>query len=107
MTTTREYYWLDGSAYCPDCVECDTPAIDASNPHVQRGMAVRCSCCGAEGERQYRIALADSNGEWDVLEWFSAADHDAANAYAEEHYADHEWYVLDHTGRNINGGVDG
>lgn len=49
MTTTREYYWLDGAAYCPECVECDTPAIDAADPDIHRGPAVRCSCCGADG----------------------------------------------------------
>jgi hypothetical protein len=67
-------------------------------------MAVRCSCCGSEGERQYRVALADSNGEWDVLEFFAADDDDAANAYAEKHYQGQEWYVIDRNGRNINGG---
>ncbi len=40
------YYWLDGSAYCPKCVECDTPAIDANDPDVIRETADHCSCCG-------------------------------------------------------------
>jgi hypothetical protein len=41
-----DWYWLDGSAYCPACVECDSPAIDAGDPRVQRGGAVSvCSCC--------------------------------------------------------------
>jgi hypothetical protein len=41
-----DWYWLDGSAYCPACVECDSPAIDANDPQVQRGGAVSvCSCC--------------------------------------------------------------
>jgi hypothetical protein len=41
-----DWYWLDGSAYCPACVECNSPAIDAADPNVQRGGAVRvCSCC--------------------------------------------------------------
>lgn len=41
-----DWYWLDGSAYCPACVECDSPAIDANDPRVQRGGAVSvCSCC--------------------------------------------------------------
>jgi len=106
MQTPRQYYWLNGSAYCPDCVECDTPAIDANDPNVQRGQAARCSCCHDEGQRQYRIALADTNGEWEVLEWFSAEDDAAANSYADENYPDHEWYVLDYDGNNINGGRD-
>lgn len=100
-----DYYWLDGSAYCPDCVECSTPAIDASDPDVRRGSAVRCSCCGREdGERQYRVALADSNGDWEVLEYFAADDDEAANAYAEKWYQSQEWYIIDRNGRNINGG---
>ena len=41
-----DWYWLDGSAYCPACVECDSPAIDAADPNIQRGGAVSvCSCC--------------------------------------------------------------
>jgi hypothetical protein len=41
-----DWYWLDGSAYCPACVECHYPAIDAGDPRVQRGGAVSvCSCC--------------------------------------------------------------
>lgn len=41
-----DWYWLDGSAYCPACVECESPAIDADDPHIQRGGAVSvCTCC--------------------------------------------------------------
>lgn len=41
-----DWYWLDGSAYCPACVECESPAIDATDPNIQRGGAVSvCSCC--------------------------------------------------------------
>jgi hypothetical protein len=41
-----DWYWLDGSAYCPACVECESPAIDAADPNVHRGGAVSvCSCC--------------------------------------------------------------
>ena len=54
--------------------------------------------------REYRVAYAMSNGEWDVVDRFLAIDDDAANAYAEQHYSGDEWYVLDETGRNINGG---
>jgi hypothetical protein len=44
-----DWYWIDGSAYCPACVECKSPAIDAGNPNVQRGGAVSvCSCCGTD-----------------------------------------------------------
>ena len=28
---------------------------------------------------------------------------DEANAYAEEYFSEHEWYVLDEDGDNING----
>ena len=44
-----DWYWLDGSAYCPACVECDSPAIDATDRNVQRGGAVSlCTCCGTD-----------------------------------------------------------
>lgn len=44
-----DWYWLDGSAYCPACVECESPAIDAADPNVQRGGAVSvCTCCGTD-----------------------------------------------------------
>jgi hypothetical protein len=54
--------------------------------------------------REYRIAYAMGNGEWDVVDRFMALDDDGANAYAEQCYDGDEWYVLDDTGRNINGG---
>jgi hypothetical protein len=60
---------------------------------------------GRPAEREYRIAYATTNGEWDVVETFRAADDAAANAYAEENSVG-EWYVLDDQGRNINGGRD-
>ena len=56
--------------------------------------------------REYRIAYAMGNGEWDVVDRFEAIDDDAANSYATTHYDGDEWYVLDSTGRNINGGRD-
>jgi hypothetical protein len=56
--------------------------------------------------REYRIAYAMGNGEWDVVDRFEAINDDAANAYAAMAYDGHEWYVLDDKGRNINGGRD-
>jgi len=38
-----------------------------------------------------------------VLESIRAADDAAANAYAEANYNDHEWFVLNDKGENING----
>lgn len=58
------------------------------------------------GEKSYRVAFATEAGRWDVVHTFTAADDDAANAYAEERYAGQDWYVLDAGGRNINGGRD-
>lgn len=56
-------------------------------------------------EREYRIAFVDgSTGGFDVVETFTASCDDEANAYAETHYANQDWYVLDSSGRNINGG---
>ena len=57
-------------------------------------------------EREYRIAYPMTNGEWDVVDTFLASDDAAANHYAETHYTGDEWFVLDGTGRNINGGRD-
>ena len=57
-------------------------------------------------EREYRIAYPMTNGDWDVVDTFTAADDTAANQYAENHYSGDEWYVLDDTGRNITGGRD-
>lgn len=57
----------------------------------------------AEG-REYRIAFVrGSDGEFVVAHRFLALDDESANAYAEERYGDEDWYVLDSTGRNING----
>lgn len=42
-----DWYWADGSAYCPACVLCESPAIDASDSRISRGGSVSvCSCCG-------------------------------------------------------------
>ena len=60
----------------------------------------------AVDEREYRIAYPMADGEWDIVDRFSAVDDDGANAYAAEHYDGDEWFVLDSTGRNINGGRD-
>lgn len=44
-----DWYWQDGSAYCPACMQCDSPAIDADSVNVMRGSAVsRCTCCGVD-----------------------------------------------------------
>jgi hypothetical protein len=53
--------------------------------------------------KEYAIAFVRTDGEFDVVERFVAADDDAANEYAEANHAG-EWYVLDASGRNINGG---
>ena len=53
---------------------------------------------------EYRIAFPMESGEWDVVEAFTAESNDDANEYAEKNYADKEWFVLDATGKNINGG---
>jgi len=55
--------------------------------------------------REYRIAfMLESDGSFEVVERFMAVNDGGANAYAETYYGDREWYVLDDTGRNINGG---
>lgn len=54
-----------------------------------------------DADAVYQVALATESGAWDVIETFRAASDDAANAYADEHHADREWYVIKN-GRNIN-----
>ena len=39
---------------------------------------------------------------FDVVQEFTAETDDDANQYAEEHYSNEEWYVLDADGDNIN-----
>lgn len=57
-----------------------------------------------ETDSDYRIAFVDgSTGDFDCVESFTAANDDAANAYATEKYAGREWYVLNASGQNING----
>lgn len=64
----------------------------------------------AAGLAIYSIAYATTSGEWDIVESFAAISDADANAYAEQNYSNRlspsndEWYVLDSTGRNINGG---
>ena len=41
-----DWYWFFGSAYCPACVRCKSPAIYADDPLVSRGKGVSvCTCC--------------------------------------------------------------
>jgi hypothetical protein len=56
-----------------------------------------------ENYHEYRIAFVTTAGDWDIVETFTAADDESANAYAEANYAGQEWYVLDDQLVNING----
>lgn len=53
---------------------------------------------------EYRIAFVREDGEWDIVERIMALSDADANGYADRHYGDQEWYVLDRHNRNINGG---
>jgi hypothetical protein len=54
---------------------------------------------------EYRVAfMRESDGEFEVVETFSAVNDDAANAAAELLHPGQPWYVLDRDGNNINGG---
>jgi hypothetical protein len=55
---------------------------------------------------RYCVAFVKADGTFDRVDRFRAASDAEANAYAEERYADREWFVLDAGGRNINGGRD-
>jgi hypothetical protein len=53
--------------------------------------------------KAYQIAVAKEDGSWDILADIRAEHDAAANAIADQHYANEEWYVLDANGDNING----
>lgn len=55
--------------------------------------------------KEYRIAYVTANGDWDVVETFTASSHEEANDYAgrwTDRCGDYDYYVLDAAGRNIN-----
>jgi hypothetical protein len=61
----------------------------------------------ASGDAQadYSVALVNgSDGSFEVIEQFTAASDAEATAYAEHHYSEDDWFVLDAQGKNINGG---
>jgi hypothetical protein len=41
--------------------------------------------------------------KWHVLASIRVANDAEANAYAEQHFSEHEWFILDSKGENING----
>ena len=51
----------------------------------------------------YFIAEVLNTGDWGIIEEFEAQEDTDANAYADEHYGEIEWYVLDEYRDNING----
>ena len=53
--------------------------------------------------KTYQIAFVKEDGSWDLVEQFLADDDEDANDYADEAYAGREWFVLNESGRNING----
>ncbi len=84
------------------------PAVRARLDAMTRDNAIR-QCMAVidardDLEQEYRIAFATESGDWEIADRFWALDDDAANAFAEENYGGRAWYVLDHNGRNINGG---
>ena len=55
--------------------------------------------------KAYEIGVYEgfNKDEWHVLDAIRVAGDAAANAHAEQHYPEHEWFVLDANGDNING----
>lgn len=49
----------------------------------------------------YELAVCKADGTFDVIDTFYEHCNAAANAYAEKHHSDVEWYVL-RDGENIN-----
>lgn len=43
--STNNWYWIDGTPYCPSCVDCDTPAADAADCTRGPSGGIRCACC--------------------------------------------------------------
>ena len=60
--------------------------------------------------RTYQVAFVREDGGWDIVAELIAANDEQANNATETLYADtqyaEDWYVLDASGRNINGGHD-
>lgn len=54
--------------------------------------------------KPYEIGMHEgfNMDQWVLLDSIRAVDDAAANAYAEQHFNEHEWYVLDADGNNIN-----
>ncbi len=80
----------------------DIPDLCAGNNALQRKVWAEVSARWGSEDRTYRIAFVSADGSFDVVEQFDSHDDAAANEYAEQHYADREWYVLDADGNNIN-----
>ena len=50
------------------------------------------------------VTMNGGTGDWNPpVESFDAANDKDDNAYAEEHYPELEWYILNESGENING----
>jgi len=53
---------------------------------------------------KYEYRITDNNyPQYPAVETFWADSDDEANAYAEAHYPELEWYILNGSGENING----
>jgi len=117
MQTTNGYWVLRilkcGERVTPimpnsDCVKrfaTENDAWEALSEIKADGMHPYFVRCDNTTGGEYRIAYVAGGGEWDVVDTFTATDDDAANTYAEATYSGGEWFVLDNTGRNINGGA--
>jgi len=49
----------------------------------------------------YRIAFVNADGSWDIKRKFFADNDATAKEYADEHFANHDWYVLDEHGHVV------
>lgn len=54
-------------------------------------------------ERPYKVAFVEEGtGGFDVVEEFRAKSDELATAYAEKHYGDRPWYLLDSKGEPVS-----
>lgn len=80
----RDAYWLDGSAYCPGCVECSTPALspaEIARAGREPGSGL-CACCGKEFPRWREISRNAFEEQAPRGRWVWA--HDGVNGFARE-----------------------
>lgn len=94
----NDWYWIDGTPYCPACVQCDTPAIDQAKATRGPCESGRCACCGEAAclgfRPTHRITLGDGSLLQVMLDdgcAYQRCEWDAADAADYERTDDGRW----------------